>query len=227
MYWKKLDSSSAEIGCHPGQGIADQRGAFLDSLGWKVACELKDPGVVNKMSRATPPRWSLFRALFITSLFAALFTFFRLPTFTPQRSVLTYQAHQLATMRLNTALSTALLLPLSAAQNATGPDADGKYVVTGTNIRATFIPYGASISNLFINDTSGVERDIIGGWDNATYYGIDKQHPHFGGVPVSGPLFEYDRHLELEEVQWSCGVLNRPSLGYEGQIHDSCGNNAN
>lgn len=150
-----------------------------------MACELKGPRAVNKMRRATPPRCNIFRALFITSLLAALLTFFRLSNFTPQRVVLPYQAHQSATMRLNAALSAALLLHHSAAQSAAGPDADGKYVVTGTNIRATFIPYGASISNLFINDTSGVERDIIGGWDNATYYGIDKQHPHFGGVPVS------------------------------------------
>ncbi|KAG4437844.1 hypothetical protein IFR05_006690 [Cadophora sp. M221] len=66
---------------------------------------------------------------------------------------------------------------------ASGPDADGKYTISGTNIRASFVPYGASLSNLFLNDTSGIERDIVTGWDNASYYSIDKQHPHFGGVP--------------------------------------------
>ncbi|PVH70839.1 aldose 1-epimeras-like protein [Cadophora sp. DSE1049] len=69
------------------------------------------------------------------------------------------------------------------SSTGSGPDADGKYVITGTDIRATFVPYGASISNLFLNDTSGIERDIVTGWDNASYYSIDKQHPHFGGVP--------------------------------------------
>lgn len=69
------------------------------------------------------------------------------------------------------------------AGNPLGPDSNGKYTIYGTNIRATFIPYGASVSNLFINDTSGIERDLVGGWDNASYYAIDKQHPHFGGVP--------------------------------------------
>jgi aldose 1-epimerase len=64
-----------------------------------------------------------------------------------------------------------------------GPDINGKYELIGVGIRANFIPYGASISNLFINDSSGIERDIVGGFDNASYYGIDKQHPHFGGVP--------------------------------------------
>lgn len=89
----------------------------------------------------------------------------------------------------STLLSSALWVSSIAAQatsNTTsvpGPDADGKYTISGTNIRASFVPYGASISNLFLNDTSGIERDIVTGWDNASYYSIDKQHPHFGGVP--------------------------------------------
>lgn len=76
--------------------------------------------------------------------------------------------------------------------------ADGKYTIYGTGIRANFVPYGASISNLFINDTSGCERDIVGGWDNATYYTIDRQHPHFGAVPgryanrIKNSSFEID-----------------------------------
>jgi len=71
----------------------------------------------------------------------------------------------------------------TVAGSSAGPDSNGKYTIEGTNIRATFIAYGASVSNLFINDTSGIERDIVGGFDNATYYEVDKQHPHFGGVP--------------------------------------------
>ncbi|KAK4190218.1 galactose mutarotase-like domain-containing protein [Podospora australis] len=80
----------------------------------------------------------------------------------------------------------ALLLPTTtlAANAFTGePDADGKYWLFGTGISAAFVPYGASISNLLIKDKSGIERDIVTGFDNATYYKIDTQHPHFGGVP--------------------------------------------
>ncbi|KAG9230524.1 aldose 1-epimeras-like protein [Amylocarpus encephaloides] len=69
------------------------------------------------------------------------------------------------------------------AGDSSGPDSNGKFQISGIGIRANFIAYGASISNLFINDTSGVERDIVGGFDNASYYAIDRQHPHFGGVP--------------------------------------------
>lgn len=67
------------------------------------------------------------------------------------------------------------------AGSSSGPDSNGKYVIQGVGIRANFIPYGASISNLFINDTSGVERDIVGGFDNASYYGIVSPLHFVGG----------------------------------------------
>lgn len=76
------------------------------------------------------------------------------------------------------AVAASLLLPTARAQ-----DADGKYTISAEGIRAKFIPYGASISNLFINDTNGIERDIVLGFDNASYYSVDKLHPHLGGVP--------------------------------------------
>jgi hypothetical protein len=68
-------------------------------------------------------------------------------------------------------------------RNIPGPDADGKYTISATGIRANYVAYGASISNLFINDTKGIERDIVMGWDNSSYYTIDTSHPHLGGVP--------------------------------------------
>ncbi|TKA58694.1 hypothetical protein B0A49_12492 [Cryomyces minteri] len=86
----------------------------------------------------------------------------------------------------------------SVAGNAGGADANGKYQISAEGIRANFIPYGASISNLFINDTHGIERDIVLGFDNATYYSIDRQHPHLGGVPgryanrIKNSSFEID-----------------------------------
>lgn len=70
-----------------------------------------------------------------------------------------------------------------ASEYAPAPGPDGKYVLQSEGIRAAFIPYGASISNLFIKDVNGVERDIVLGFDNASYYSIDRQHPHLGGVP--------------------------------------------
>ncbi len=81
-----------------------------------------------------------------------------------------------------------LLASIACAQNCNGtmsgcPDANGKYTISAPGIRALFVPYGASISNLFINDSQGIERDIVLGFDNASYYSIDRQHPHLGAVP--------------------------------------------
>ncbi|CAG8957670.1 hypothetical protein HYFRA_00000005 [Hymenoscyphus fraxineus] len=91
-------------------------------------------------------------------------------------------------MRASSLLGVALWACSTLAESNTStsvpqPDVNGKYTISGPGIRAQFIAYGASISNLFINDTSGCERDVVTGFDNATYYGIDRQHPHFGGVP--------------------------------------------
>ncbi|KAG5970012.1 hypothetical protein E4U55_001878, partial [Claviceps digitariae] len=78
------------------------------------------------------------------------------------------------------------------------PDKDGKYWIYGDDISAAFIAYGASVSNFLVKDQYGIDRDIVAGFDNATYYGIDKQHPHFGGVPgryanrIKNSTFEID-----------------------------------
>ena len=69
------------------------------------------------------------------------------------------------------------------AGNGSAVMPNGKYQISAEGIRANFSPYGASISNLFITDVHGVERDIVLGFDNASYYSIDKSHPHLGGVP--------------------------------------------
>lgn len=90
-------------------------------------------------------------------------------------------------MKLTTllgALGALFLSSVAAQDNGTaGPDANGKYWLYTENFKASFIPYGASISNLIINDQYGITRDIIGGFDNASYYSIDPVHPHFGGIP--------------------------------------------
>lgn len=85
------------------------------------------------------------------------------------------------------AATAALLLPLVSSQNgsSTGPDANGKYWLAGQGISASFIPYGASISNLIIKDRYGVDRDLVGGFDNASY--CEQKQPN----PPPPPLFDY------------------------------------
>lgn len=71
----------------------------------------------------------------------------------------------------------------TSSNNTLGPDKDGKYEISAQGIRGLFIPYGASITNLFVKGKDGVERDIVLGFDNASYYAEDPVHPHLGGVP--------------------------------------------
>jgi len=79
-------------------------------------------------------------------------------------------------------LETCAASDVYSSSSIPGPDVNGKYWIHGEGISAAFIPYGASISDLLIRDKHGIQRDIIAGFDNASYYSIDKQHPHFGGV---------------------------------------------
>ncbi|KAF2690256.1 galactose mutarotase-like protein [Lentithecium fluviatile CBS 122367] len=91
-------------------------------------------------------------------------------------------------MKISGVVSILAAVATAAAQYATpngtaGPDEDGKYEISSTGIRGSFIPYGASITNLFVKDRNGIERDIVLGFDNASFYSVDPFHPHLGGVP--------------------------------------------
>jgi aldose 1-epimerase len=68
------------------------------------------------------------------------------------------------------------------SSSSLGPDKDGKYEISAEGIRGHFIPYGASVTNLFVAGKDGVERDVVLGFDNATAY-EGEVHPHLGGVP--------------------------------------------
>ncbi|KAK8094290.1 aldose 1-epimerase [Apiospora hydei] len=110
-------------------------------------------------------------------------------------------------MHLNAHLATlgaALLLPAASAQTygrgskGPGPDKDGLYWIKSEGLQAAFITYGASLTHLLVNDQYGIPRDVVAGFDNATYYEVDKQHNHFGGVPgryanrIKNSTFELD-----------------------------------
>jgi aldose 1-epimerase len=79
-------------------------------------------------------------------------------------------------------LLAATALAQYGSNSTLGPDENGKYEIKADGIRGLFIPYGASVSNLFIKGKDGVERDIVLGFDNATAY-EGEVHPHLGGVP--------------------------------------------
>ena len=85
------------------------------------------------------------------------------------------------------ALFTLLVLPLSVLSAWAPPGPDGKYTLTAPGITAKFIPYAASITNLVVPDRNGTLRDVILGYDNATFYPVDPNHPDYGAVPGRYP----------------------------------------
>ncbi|KAI1438559.1 aldose 1-epimerase [Xylaria sp. CBS 124048] len=64
-----------------------------------------------------------------------------------------------------------------------GPGADGKYTITSSGIKAQFITYGGTLTNLFVRDKNGQDVDVVLGYDNLTYYAVDPSHPVYNSVP--------------------------------------------
>lgn len=81
-----------------------------------------------------------------------------------------------------TAQQSASYCNITSGNGGNNPTPDGKYTIWSEGIRMSFVPYGASISNLFINDSHGIERDIVYGFDEAWMY-TTGQHGYWGAVP--------------------------------------------
>ncbi|KAK8107545.1 galactose mutarotase-like protein [Apiospora kogelbergensis] len=104
----------------------------------------------------------------------------------------------------------ASLLPMASAETSgskgPGPDKDGLYWIKSEGLMAGFITYGASLSHMLVKDQYGIPRDVVAGFDNATYYEVDKQHNHFGGVPgryanrIRNSTFELDGDITFSIV---------------------------
>lgn len=107
-----------------------------------------------------------------------------------------------------------------SASDATAPtpDEDGKYWIHGEGLSAAFIPYGASISNLLIKDKRGIKRDIVAGFDNATYYGVDKQHPHLGGVPGRYANRIKNSSFEIDDIVYNVLANENPTAEHPDGI---------
>lgn len=63
---------------------------------------------------------------------------------------------------------------LAAAQV---PDEDGRYTISTPDIKAQFIPYGATLTNLFVKDKDGNEVDVVLGYDDIDFYGKGSLFP--------------------------------------------------
>ncbi|KAH8906910.1 galactose mutarotase-like protein [Coniochaeta sp. PMI_546] len=67
--------------------------------------------------------------------------------------------------------------------SAFAPGADGKYTISAPGIKAQFIDYGASLTNLFVKDKMGMDVDVVLGYDNISYYPVDPGHPVYNSIP--------------------------------------------
>ncbi|KAK3938888.1 galactose mutarotase-like domain-containing protein [Diplogelasinospora grovesii] len=63
------------------------------------------------------------------------------------------------------------------------PGADGRYTIFAPGIKAQFIPYGATLTNLFVKDKNGKDIDVVLGYDDAAYYPKDPGHPVYNSIP--------------------------------------------
>uniref|UniRef100_A0A8H7KCE3 Aldose 1-epimerase n=1 Tax=Bionectria ochroleuca TaxID=29856 RepID=A0A8H7KCE3_BIOOC len=77
----------------------------------------------------------------------------------------------------------AIALTLIGAVSAQSPDADGRYTIRANGIKAQFIPYGATLTNLFVKDKDGNDVDVVLGYDDADFYPIDPSHPVYNAIP--------------------------------------------
>ncbi|KFA69512.1 hypothetical protein S40285_05676 [Stachybotrys chlorohalonatus IBT 40285] len=75
------------------------------------------------------------------------------------------------------------LLAAATAVTAQRPGKDGKYTISAPGITAQFIPYGATLTNLFVKDKSGKDVDVVLGYDDVDYYPVDPSHPVYNAIP--------------------------------------------
>ena len=79
---------------------------------------------------------------------------------------------------------------LVSAQNGSSPyppfsgDPFQKYDLEAEGIRASFIPYGARLTNLYVQDRDGAYQDVAVGYDDGRRYLQDTEtnHTYFGPV---------------------------------------------
>jgi len=59
-----------------------------------------------------------------------------------------------------------------------------KYTLTANGINASFIPYGARLTNLYVNDKNGTMQDVVLGYDDPAQYIKDTEtnHTYFGPI---------------------------------------------
>ena len=106
------------------------------------------------------------------------------------------------------------LLVLSALTLGTlssGSNVFTKYTISAPGINASFIPYGATLTNLFVPDKDGNPQDVVLGYDTGAAYLHDTEtnHTYFGAV-----VGRYANRIKngTFTVQYVCSKFISPNL---------------
>lgn len=90
------------------------------------------------------------------------------------------------------------------------------------SIRATVLPYGAIVSELWVKDRYGGWRDIVLGYDNKTNYGTDPVHPNFSPIVgryanrIKNGTFELDgQTYHVPKNENNLDSLHGGDIGYD------------
>ena len=98
----------------------------------------------------------------------------------------------------------------ASAQDSSGPSVFTKYTISAPGINASFIPYGARLTNLFVPDRNGTPQDVVLGYDSGTTYLNDTEtdHTYFGAV-----VGRYANRIKngTFTVQYVCSISRLPS----------------
>ncbi|CAO1626433.1 unnamed protein product [Sympodiomycopsis kandeliae] len=90
------------------------------------------------------------------------------------------------------------------------------------SIRATFLPYGASLAELWVKDRQGQWSDVVLGFDNTTNYGTDTAHNFFGPIVgryanrVRNGTFSLDgKKYQIPKNENNLDSLHGGTVGYD------------
>lgn len=90
------------------------------------------------------------------------------------------------------------------------------------SIRATFQPYGSTVTELWVKDRWGGWRDIVLGYDNTTNWSTDPIHPNFGPIVgryanrIKNGTFELNGHtFHVPKNENGLDSLHGGDIGYD------------
>lgn len=122
---------------------------------------------------------------------------------------------------------------IASAQNSSSPyppfsgDPFKKYNLEANGIKASFIPYGARLTNLYVKDKNNAWQDIAVGYDNGREYLHDTEtnHTYFGAVVgryanrIKNGTFTIDGHTSHipENEYGGIATLHGGFVGYDQQ----------